>query len=197
MSLTVLFVREVRLNFGPPSLPTPRARAASVCLFGRCAIRQVREHPRFVWWSPRDGTHALVEPVQTGIGSTEHRSPLIDQRTVRHAGVGTGLGLVMASAAVSVLTWLSLSYIAWCIHTGNGKHLFRQRDFCLKWCAGMGGWPVLSHSLEDAGPEHDYSADKDERNGRCEQATSPDADPSHFHLNPAPGGSAIFSTVLG
>ena len=102
-----------------------------------------------------------------------------------HAGVGTGLGVVIASVAVSVLTLLSLSYIVLCIHTGNGKHLFRRRDFCLKWCAGMGGRPVLSHSLEDAGPEHDDSADKDERNGRCEQATSPDADASHFQLNPA------------
>ena len=95
-----------------------------------------------------------------------------------------GPGGVMASVAVSVLTLLSLSYILWCIHTGNGKHLFRRRDFCLKWCAGMGERPVLSHSFEDAGPEHD-GADKDERNGRCEQATSPDADASHFQLNPA------------
>jgi len=98
---------------------------------------------------------------------------------VPHAGVGTGLGVVIASVAVSVLTWLSLSYIVLCIHTGNGKHLFRRRDFCVKWCAGMGERPVLSHSLEDAGPEHD-GADKDERNGRCEQAYA-----SHFQLNPA------------
>ena len=37
---------------------------------------------------------------------------------------------------------------------------------------------MLSHSVEDAGPERDDSADEDERNGRCEQATSPDADRS-------------------
>ena len=44
----------------------------------------------------------------------------------------------------------------------------------------MGGRRVLSHGLEDAGPEHDDSSDEDERNGRREEATSPDADPSHF-----------------
>jgi len=47
---------------------------------------------------------------------------------------------------------------------------------------------VLSHSLEDAGPERDDSTDEDERNGRCEQATSPDTDPSHLRLNQASGG---------
>jgi len=87
-----------------------------------------------------------------------------------------GPGVVMASVAVSVLNWLALSYIVWCIRTGNGEHLFRRRGFCVKWCAGMGGRRVLSHSLEDAGTEHDDSADEDERNGRCEQAASPDAD---------------------
>jgi hypothetical protein len=80
-----------------------------------------------------------------------------------------GPGVVMASVAVSVLNWLALSYIVWCIRTGNGEHLFRRRGFCVKWCAGMGGRRVLSHSLEDAGTEHDDSADEDERNGRCEQ----------------------------
>jgi len=49
----------------------------------------------------------------------------------------------------------------------------------------MGGRRVQSHSLEDAGPEHDDSADEGERNCRCEQATSPDADPFAFRLNPA------------
>jgi hypothetical protein len=44
--------------------------------------------------------------------------------------VGTGLGVVMASVAVSVLTCLALSYIVWCIR--NGEHLFRRRGFCLK-----------------------------------------------------------------
>ena len=53
---------------------------------------------------------------------------------------------------------------------------------------------MLSHSLEDAGPEHDDSADEDERNGRCEQATSPDADRSHLRLNQASGG--ILSTTV-
>jgi hypothetical protein len=90
-----------------------------------------------------------------------------------------GPGVVMASVAVSVLNWLALSYIVWCIRSGNGEHLFRRRGFCVKWCAGMGGRRVLSHSLEDAGTEHDDSADEDERNGRCEQAASPDADRSH------------------
>jgi len=56
----------------------------------------------------------------------------------------------------------------------------------VKWCAGIGG--LLSHSLEDAGPERDDSTDEDERNGRCEQATSPDTDPSHLRLNQASGG---------
>jgi hypothetical protein len=46
--------------------------------------------------------------------------------------VGTGLGVVMASVAERVLTCLALSYIVWCIRTGNGKHLFRRRGFCLK-----------------------------------------------------------------
>ena len=85
--------------------------------------------------------------------------------------------VVMRSVAVSVVIWLALSYIVWCIHTGDGEHLFRRRGFCVKWCAGIGG--LLSHSLEDAGPEHDDSADEDERNGRCEQTTSTDADLSH------------------
>ena len=93
--------------------------------------------------------------------------------------------MVMASVAVSVLNWVALSYIVWCIRTGNGEHLFRQRGFCVKWCAGMGGWRVLSHSLEDAGTEHDDSADEDERNGRCEQATNPNAQLSHLRVNPS------------
>ena len=38
----------------------------------------------------------------------------------------------------------------------------------------------LGHSVEDAGHERDDSADEHERNGRCEEATSPDADRSHF-----------------
>jgi hypothetical protein len=42
---------------------------------------------------------------------------------------------------------------------------------------------VLSHSVEDAGQERDDSADEDERNGRCEQATNPDANLSHLRLN--------------
>jgi hypothetical protein len=71
-----------------------------------------------------------------------------------------GPGVVMASVAVSVLNWLALSYIVWCIRTGNGEHLFRRRGFRVKWCAGMGGRRVLSHSLEDAGTEHDDSATK-------------------------------------
>ena len=51
-----------------------------------------------------------------------------------HAGVGTGLGrrarVAMATVALSVLTWLALSYTVWCIR--NGEHLFRRRGFCLK-----------------------------------------------------------------
>ena len=58
----------------------------------------------------------------------------------------------------------------------------------------MGGRRVQSHSLEDAGPEHDDSADEGERNCRCEQATSPDADRSHLRLNQASGG--ILSTTV-
>ena len=34
-------------------------------------------------------------------------------------------------------------------------------------------------------PERDDRADEDERNGRCEQATSPDAEGFHLRLNPA------------
>jgi hypothetical protein len=34
--------------------------------------------------------------------------------------------------AVSVLIWLTLSYIVWCIRNGNGERLFRRRGFCLK-----------------------------------------------------------------
>ena len=51
----------------------------------------------------------------------------------------------------------------------------------------MGGRRVQSHSLEDAGPEHDDSADEGERNGRCEQTTSPDADLSHHSVEPGRG----------
>jgi hypothetical protein len=40
--------------------------------------------------------------------------------------------MVMASVAVSVLTWLALSYIFRCIRNGDGEHLFRRRGFCLK-----------------------------------------------------------------
>jgi hypothetical protein len=54
---------------------------------------------------------------------------------------------------------------------------------------------VLSHSVEHAGQERDCSADEDERNGRCEQATSPDADPSHVRLNPV-SSEAISTTVF-
>jgi hypothetical protein len=44
--------------------------------------------------------------------------------------VGTGLGVVMATIALSVLAWFELSYIVLGIR--NGEHLFRQRGFCLK-----------------------------------------------------------------
>jgi hypothetical protein len=33
---------------------------------------------------------------------------------------------------VSVLTWLALSYIVWCIRTGDGERPFRRRGFFLK-----------------------------------------------------------------
>ena len=57
---------------------------------------------------------------------------------------------------------------------------------------------MLSHSVEDAGQERDDTADEDEGNGRCEQATSPDADRSHLRLNPAPGESRnIYYGVYG
>jgi hypothetical protein len=61
----------------------------------------------------------------------------------------------------------------------------------------MGGWRVLTLSIEDAGQEHDDGADEGERNGRCEQATNPDADRSHLGkpLNSAPGISE-FCTLL-
>ena len=38
---------------------------------------------------------------------------------------------------------------------------------------------MVPFSVEHAGPERDDSADEDERNGRCEQTTGPDADRSH------------------
>ena len=47
-----------------------------------------------------------------------------------HAGAGTGLGVVMATVALSVLAWFELSYIVWCIR--NCEHLFRRRGFYLK-----------------------------------------------------------------
>lgn len=34
--------------------------------------------------------------------------------------------------AVSVPTWLALSYIVWCIRTGDGERLFRRSGFFLK-----------------------------------------------------------------
>jgi hypothetical protein len=84
--------------------------------------------------------------------------------------------------AVSVLTWLATTYIVWCIRTGNGEDPFERRGFCLKRCSGAGGRRALR--VEDKGRERDDSADENERNGRCEQATSPDADRSHLRLNP-------------
>jgi hypothetical protein len=40
--------------------------------------------------------------------------------------------VVMATVAMSMVDWLALSYILWCIRTGDGEHLFRRRGFCLK-----------------------------------------------------------------
>jgi hypothetical protein len=76
--------------------------------------------------------------VQTGSapGSTGPPLILIDQRTVPHAGLGTGPGVVMASVAVDVLLtclaliWLALSI--WCIRSGNSERLFQWRGFWLK-----------------------------------------------------------------
>ena len=33
------------------------------------------------------------------------------------------MGVLMATVALSVLTWLALSYIVWCIRTGDGEHV--------------------------------------------------------------------------
>jgi hypothetical protein len=74
--------------------------------------------------------------------------------------------------AVSVLTWLALSYIVRCNRGGNGQRLFRRSGFFLKWCSGTGRRRVVSLSVEDTGREHDDSADENERDGRCEQAAS-------------------------
>jgi hypothetical protein len=83
----------------------------------------------------------------------------------------------MATVAQSVLAWFELSYIV--LDIRNSEHLFRRRGFCPKLCPRTDGRRALSHSIEDAGYERDDRADEDERNGRCEQATSPDANPSH------------------
>jgi hypothetical protein len=76
--------------------------------------------------------------VQTGSAPWSTGGPLIliDQRTVPHAGLGTGPGVVRASVAVDVLTclaliWLALSYIIWCIRSGNSERLFQRRGFWL------------------------------------------------------------------
>ena len=52
----------------------------------------------------------------------------------------------MRSVAVSVVIWLALSYIVWCIDTGDGEHLFRRRGCCVKWGAGIGG--LLSSKMQ-------------------------------------------------
>jgi hypothetical protein len=94
---------------------------------------------------------------------------------VPHVGAEAGPArVVMATVTVSV--WLALSDIAW----SHGEHQFRRRGFCLP---GAGG-RVLSLSVKDAGRERDDSADEDERNGPCEQATSPDPDRSHLRSAP-------------
>ena len=41
-----------------------------------------------------------------------------------------GLGVVMATVALSVLARFELSYVVRCIR--NGEHQFRRRGFCLK-----------------------------------------------------------------
>jgi hypothetical protein len=121
---------------------------------------------------PRAG--GLVCKVVCKTGPTQDRG-------VPHAGLGTGSArAVIASVAVSVLTCLALICTVWCIRACDGKHLFRRRGFRLKGCSGTGNWSALSHGIEDAGQEREDSADEDERNGRCEQATNPDADVSHL-----------------
>ena len=66
------------------------------------------------------------------------QTPETIEWTVPHTGVETGPAgrrVVMATCvgvAVSVLTWLALSYFVWCIRSGNGEHLFRRRRFFLK-----------------------------------------------------------------
>jgi len=55
------------------------------------------------------------------VGPVQSPPPLIGQRTVPHAGVGTSV--LMATVAVSVLTWLVPSYIVWFIRTGDGEHV--------------------------------------------------------------------------
>lgn len=102
-------------------------------------------------------------------------------------------GVAMArcvGVTVSVLTWLALSYIVWCTR-GHGEHPFRRPGFPLGWGFGMGRQRVFPFSVEDAGQKRDDSADEDEGNGRCEQATNPYADGSHLRWRPATVGESM------
>jgi hypothetical protein len=116
----------------------------------------------------RDRSRCLatcVRPLRRSLNSCT--APLVCKRgsqtletelewTVPHAGVETGPArrrVVIATrigVAASVLTWLALN-IVWCIRSGNGERLFRQRGFFLKRCSGTDGRRLLSLSIEDVG----------------------------------------------
>ena len=154
---------------------------------------------------------AVLRPLRRSLNSCT--APLVCKRgsqtletelewAVPHAGVETGpvprRRVVIATCvgvAASVLTWLVLN-IVWCIRSSNGERLFRQRGFFLKRCSGTDGRRLLSQSVEDAGRERDDSADENERNGRCEQATSPDPDRSHLRSAPLSNAFGSFETTL-
>ena len=157
-----------------------------------------------VVWRPvlrplRRSLNSCMAPLVCKRGSQTLETEL--EWTVPHAGVETGPArrpVVIATCvgvAASVLTWLVLN-IVWCIGSSNGERLFRRRGFFLKRCSGTDGRRLLSQSVEDAGRERDDSADKNERNGRCEQATSPDPDRSDLRSASLSNAFGSFETTL-
>jgi hypothetical protein len=97
--------------------------------------------------------------------------------------------VVMQSVAVSVVIWSALTYIVWCIHTGEGEHLFR--------CAASEGG-ACSPTASKTQAKNTMTAPT-KTNGMAD-ARRPLAQMLTFlitSVNPASGGFAISTSVLG
>jgi hypothetical protein len=96
-----------------------------------CNVNQHRSDPRTL---SRAYCQTTIIFPRIVVGATE----LEWSNSRVHAGVETGparrsvVTAACVGVAVSVLIWLTLSYIVWCIRNGNGERLFRRRGFFLK-----------------------------------------------------------------